>query len=287
MGTNLLQDTELNHLVSGLANPNCRLTVLRLPYCGVTKAGCSALASALKSSPCPLTVLDLSHNELHDCGLEEVCGFLQSTHCVLQILGLNSCSFSEGGCCALGSALKSNPSHLRQMDLSSNELKDAGLEHLCGFLQSPECRLEVLGLKCCSLTEESCSALAAALKSSPSLRTLDLTENSLHDRGVNQLCAFLQSSQLHTLRLRCCCVTEDGCSALASALVSNPSHLLQLDLSYNKILDSGVQQLCGFLQNPDCQLRALRSVPLLPLSPGHRGNYCASYCVCLACFVRG
>uniref|UniRef100_A0A8B9H597 Uncharacterized protein n=1 Tax=Astyanax mexicanus TaxID=7994 RepID=A0A8B9H597_ASTMX len=40
-------------------------------------------------------------------------------------------------------------------------------------------------------------------------------------------------------RLWDCKITEEGCAALASALKSNPSHLRKLDLTANKIGDSG------------------------------------------------
>ncbi len=44
-------------------------------------------------------------------------------------------------------------------------------------------------------------------------------------------------------RLSGCMVTEEGCDYLSSALSSNPSHLKELDLSYNHPGDSGVKLL--------------------------------------------
>jgi len=55
-----------------------------------------------------------------------------------------------------------------------------------------------------------------------------------------------------------CLVTEEGCASLASALSSNPSHLRELDLSYNHPGDSGVKLLFAGLEDPHWRLDTLR-----------------------------
>ncbi|XP_058606813.1 ribonuclease inhibitor-like [Onychostoma macrolepis] len=92
---------------------------------------------------------------------------LQNPHCKLEILWLKYCGITDEGCAALASALRSNPSHLRDLDLTGNELGDLGVKLLCAVLEDPHCKLEILWLCYCGVTDEGCAALASALRSNP------------------------------------------------------------------------------------------------------------------------
>ncbi|XP_030014307.1 uncharacterized protein LOC115435834 [Sphaeramia orbicularis] len=130
----------------------------------------------------------------------------------------------------------------------------------------------------CNLSERSCEALSSVLRSQYcSLTLLDLSNNDLKDSGVKILSDGLKSPgcRLDTLRLSGCLITEEGCSSLVSALQSNPSHLRQLDLSYNHPGASG-QELSALVEDPHWRLDIVRLDPagVRWLKPGPRKYFC-------------
>ncbi|XP_078103313.1 NLR family CARD domain-containing protein 3-like [Sander vitreus] len=172
---------------------NCRKA--RLSDYWLSETHCDVIVSALKSNHSHLRELDLSKNyHLMDPGVKSLCAGLKSPNCRLESLRLTWCSLSKISCASLASALKTNPSHLRELDLNHNELLDSGVKLLCGFMESPHCRLETLRLWGCSLSKISCASLASALKSNPfHLRELDLRGNGLQDSDVKLLCDLVNS----------------------------------------------------------------------------------------------
>uniref|UniRef100_A0A8C1UZR3 Uncharacterized protein n=1 Tax=Cyprinus carpio TaxID=7962 RepID=A0A8C1UZR3_CYPCA len=166
-------------------------------------------------NPSHLRELDLSGNKLEDSGVQ-----------ICSLCRLVSCGITDEGCAALSSALTLNPTHLRRLDLSKNKLSDSGINLLSTGLGNPHCKLEMLGLHDCDVTDEGCAALASALRSNPSyLRELDLSDNKLGDLGVKLLSTGLENCKLEILKLGCCSLSENCCADLASVLSSESSFL--------------------------------------------------------------
>uniref|UniRef100_A0A3Q3NCC0 NLR family CARD domain-containing protein 3-like n=1 Tax=Mastacembelus armatus TaxID=205130 RepID=A0A3Q3NCC0_9TELE len=152
-----------------------------------------------------------------------------------------------------------------EQDLDVFDLKkySASEEALLRLLPVVSLSKKVL-LSGCNLSERSCEALVSVLSSqSSTLRELDLSNNDLQDSGVKLVSDGLKSPhcKLETLRLSGCLVTEEGCASLASALSSNPSHLRDLDLSYNHPGESELKLLSAGQKDPHWRLDTLRVEP--------------------------
>ncbi|XP_053733259.1 NLR family CARD domain-containing protein 3-like isoform X1 [Synchiropus splendidus] len=231
--------------------------------CQLSERSGSLLSPVLSSPSSRLTQLDLSYNyKLDDPGVELLCAGLKSPHCHLETLSLSWCQLSERSGSLLSSVLSSPSSRLTQLDLSHNDLQDPGVELLSAGLKSPHCHLETLSMSWCLLSERSGSLLSSVLSfPSSRLTQLDLSYNyDLKDPGVELLSAGLKSPHCHleTLSLSGCRISERGCASLASALTSNPSHLRELDLSFNHPGGPGLKLLSAGLESPDWRLETLR-----------------------------
>ncbi|KAM4714453.1 protein NLRC3-like [Anableps anableps] len=168
--------------------------------------------------------------------------------------------------------LLSSDKDLEMFDLKKYSASDDALLRLLPVVKASSKAI----LSGCNLSEKSCEALSSLLSSTTSgLRDLDLSNNNLTDSGVKLLCDGLMSPQceLKILRLSGCLITDKGCAALATALAVNPSHLKELDLSFNYPGVAGMKSLAAILKNPRIQI-SMEPAGDKWLTPGLRKYSC-------------
>ncbi|XP_050934056.1 NACHT, LRR and PYD domains-containing protein 3 isoform X20 [Lates calcarifer] len=107
------------------------------------------------------------------------------------------------------------------------------------------------------LSEIQCSALAYMLQMSEEvLDELNLYWFNTSKEGRQRLMSAVRNCR--KARFTGSGLSETHCEVMASALKSNPSHLTELDLSYNKLQDSSVKILSTGLESTNCRLETLR-----------------------------
>ncbi|XP_019112622.1 NLR family CARD domain-containing protein 3 isoform X2 [Larimichthys crocea] len=195
------------------------------------------IKTKIRDNPSPEKSINLFHclNELNDHSLvEEIQQYLGSGNIFENKLTPSQWS-------ALVFILLSSQKDLDKFDLKKFSASDEGLLWLLPVVKASKTSL----LNGCDLSWKSCPALFTVFTSNNNLRELNLSDNDLHDEGVILLSHGLKSPhcRLKTLRLSGCLVTEKGCTQLAADLNSNPSHLKELDLSFNHPGESGLKAL--------------------------------------------
>ncbi|KAL6473521.1 hypothetical protein MHYP_G00170820, partial [Metynnis hypsauchen] len=210
----------------------------------------------IRENPSPEKTISLFHclNELNDQSLvQEVQTYLDRGGSS----GLSGAKLSQSQWSAVAFVMLNSEEELDEFDLRK-------------FDPSEECFLRLLPvakasrkvfLYNCSIKEEGCAALVSALKSNPShLKELNLSYNNPGETVVKLLSDLLRDPhcKLENLQLESCSITEEGCVALISALKLNPSHLKELNLSYNNPGDSGVKLLSDLLKDQHCKLENLQ-----------------------------
>ncbi|KAM6945807.1 NACHT, LRR and PYD domains-containing protein 3-like [Aplochiton taeniatus] len=134
-----------------------------------------------------------------------------------------------------------------------SELGDTSLvKEVQGFLTRGGYQLEDLS------ASQSSALVFVLVTSEEELDVFDPKKYSRSEAGLLKLLPVLEAKAPRRLLLSGGTVTEKGFASLASALRSFPSHLRELDLSYNHPGDSGVKLLSALLEDPQCRLETLR-----------------------------
>ncbi|XP_043965672.1 NLR family CARD domain-containing protein 3-like [Gambusia affinis] len=151
---------------------------------------------------------------------------------------------------------------LDELDLKKYNTSASGRQRLVPAVRN--CRKARLGG--CSLQKDECKVLASALKTNPDLTELEINQifilggRSFVESDLNPVVEILESSvsKVKKLRLNECSLSETSWTSLFSTLKSKPTHLTELDLIRTNLEDSGLKDLCGFLQTEGCRLETLK-----------------------------
>jgi hypothetical protein len=217
--------------ISAAMKFNKRLTKLNLEYMEITNQQAVALGEGLITSSSPhFKELRMHLVEFEDGAIPELASGLKhnSSLCILIVIG---CDIGDVELAVLIGAVESHPS-LKTLSLNWNGGEKHALVALGKVLASRSCRLEELefsGNGDDGLTGW-LGILAQGLQWNESLTHLDLSENGLLDRDIDDLGQILATCKLQWLDLSDNEMTHNGFVTLTQNI---PKSLKRLDFSGN------------------------------------------------------
>ena len=182
------------------------LKELWLYECKIRSHESSFFGQVLEDKLCPhLTYLNFSGSDIADEGLTELCRTLTKQKLLkLTELDLSGCSLTNECVPALCELLTNECCNLIDLTLSRNPgIQDEGLRILCkDALTKEHCKLEMLDLSDCSLTDECISDLGKTLQDEHcKLRELSIHENEFTEEGKKSICEIAAYEHCKTRRL--------------------------------------------------------------------------------------
>jgi Ran GTPase-activating protein (RanGAP) involved in mRNA processing and transport len=189
------------------------------------------IATALKKNQ-SLTVLDIRYNKIGDKGLFHISDALKN-HQFLKELGLGKNYITSLGAKYLSEALENNHS-LVKLDIRNNQkIGDEGIKYLANYIKT-SLTLREIDLGGLEISDKGIIYLVDALLLNPQIEFLSLANNYIGFDGVQELCRVLvkKSTSLKELRLsyKNKNMGDSEISLLADALkLNNSLEILHLD----------------------------------------------------------
>ncbi|XP_068109198.1 NACHT, LRR and PYD domains-containing protein 12-like isoform X2 [Hyperolius riggenbachi] len=217
---------------------------LSLQYNKLTHSSCIALASGINDSR-TLKILNLSHNKLEGPHLCDLMMAVKTSS--IEVLLLEDNKLNSSSCLHLATGIKDNRT-LKTLILSNNNLEGPNFGDLMAALTTS--RIEKLGLGHNRLTPSSCVHLESTVRSSQTLRSLDLSDNNLGDLKsphFTGLMAALKTSMIEELLLQGLRMADEHAPLLASLFSSR--RLRVLNIHRNKFTDAAASYIKTLIMN--------------------------------------
>eukprot|EP00300_Choanocystis_sp_HF-7_P037085 c5307_g1_i1.p1 GENE.c5307_g1_i1~~c5307_g1_i1.p1 ORF type:complete len:1022 (+),score=272.73 c5307_g1_i1:48-3068(+) len=191
-----LTDIEVEQLTIGLAS-NASVTTVNLKNNSIKADGCKALKNMLAANT-TITSLDLSMNQIDNEGATYLSEGLVE-HRALSVLNLSENSIGDEGAVALAHALAKH--QMSSIQLGSNQIKTVGAKAIARLLEQNSA-ITSLDLHHNSLLQDGFVELCTAMVQHKALTYLDVGDTGLTDDVADSLAVLFQhNTSLRTINL--------------------------------------------------------------------------------------